>query len=125
MILGTLTSRQEHSLINSLHLSTKPIKSIYNAYNYNFAAHFNIAYKEYMYLHVTLKTPKHLWWKLSLHNLNKFPTATCIILIIYQGLLHYQTGNTEPICNFLREFNCLIYKKTCNVTTHVFVVLQR
>lgn len=40
---GTLTSRQEHSLINSLHLSTKPIKSIYNAYNYNFAAHF-IAY---------------------------------------------------------------------------------
>lgn len=65
---GTLTSRQEHSLINSLHVSTKPIKSIYNAYNYNFAAHFNIAYKEYMYLHVTLKTPKHLWWKLSLHN---------------------------------------------------------
>lgn len=71
MILGkstdTLTSRQEHSLMNSLHLSTKPIKSIYNAYNYNFAAHF-IAYKEYMYLHVTLKTPRHLWWKLSLHN---------------------------------------------------------
>lgn len=63
----TMTSRQEHSLINSLHLSTKPIKSIYNANNFNFAAHF-IEYKEYMYLHVTLKTPKHLWWKLSLHN---------------------------------------------------------
>lgn len=56
----------------------------------------------------------------------KIPTATCINLIIYQGLLHYQTGNTEPICNFLWEFNCLIYKKTCNVPTRVFMVnLQR